>query len=105
MNLNFKSNAIAAIMRMYRQEMEFKLLTIKERKEGYSIEFNANAMVETDYKTRMEGYKTLQGSGAITANDIARLEGFETFKNGDKHYIFNQVVAIEDMNSNTSTNE
>ncbi len=100
LNLNFKINTISAILRMYRQELEFKLLTKDERKSGISIEFNANAMVETDYRTRTDGYKTLQGVGAITPNDIAKLEGYPTFKNGDKHYIFNQMTAIEDMNNN-----
>lgn len=105
LQLNFKVNTMAAILRMYRQEMEFKLLSQKERKSGLSIEFNSDAMVETDYKTRIDGYGKLQGTGAITPNDIAKKEGYKTFKNGDKHYMFNQYVALEDITKPNNIDE
>ncbi|MFW6015328.1 MAG: phage portal protein [bacterium] len=100
MQLNFKVNTISAIARMYRQEMELKLLTESERKEGKSIEFTLHGLVETDHKTRIEGYRTLTNIGAISPNTIAKLEGYETFPGGDKHYIQSNLQAIEDMDNN-----
>lgn len=93
--LNFKVNTIAPILRMYRQELEFKLLTEKERNEGVTIEFNSMAMVETDHKTRMEGYKALSNVAGITPNEILKLEGMETFEGGDQHFIMSNMMAAE----------
>lgn len=95
LQLNFKANTIDAIARMYRQELEFKLLTLQERTDGKSIEFNFMAFVETDAKTRFEGYKTLFNLGSITPNKISALEGFETFEQGDLHFLPGGYTAVE----------
>lgn len=94
--LGFKVNTISAIARMYRQEFEQKLLTTDERKNGKSIEFVTQALVETDIVTRSNYYKTMQDLGVMTPNQIALLEGLPTFEGGDKHYMSSQTVAIED---------
>lgn len=100
--ISFKVNTVSPITRMYRQEMEFKLLTTAERKLGKSIEFNMMAMVETDSKTRFEGYKVLSSIGAISPNKIAALEGLETFKGGDLHYVqTQQLVPLEQAQEKT----
>lgn len=95
LQLNFKVNSISAIARMYRQELEFKLLTTAERKAGKSIEFALGGLVETDYKTRLEGHKTLANIGVVTPNAIARMEGFETYEAGDDHYIMSNMQSVE----------
>lgn len=97
LQLNYKANTVASTARMYRQEMEFKLLTGTERKAGYSIEFNTSAMLELDQKTKMESYKTLIQHGVITPNTVAKLENYETFAQGNYHYLFNQVQPLESL--------
>jgi len=94
--LNFKVNTISAIARMYRQELEMKLLTTDERKNGKSIEFVTQALIETDIATRSAYYKTMQDLGVMTPNQIALLEGLPTFDGGDKHYMSSQTTALED---------
>lgn len=98
LQLNYKINTIRPILRMYRQELESKLLTPEERLEGISIEFNTNAIVETDSKTRIENTKSLFGMGAITPNDICKLEGQPTYKGGDQHFILTQLMSVEAYN-------
>lgn len=95
MEIGFKADTISPIARMYRQELEFKLLTTEERKKGKSIEFNLNAMIETDHKTRLEGYKTLSQIGAISPNKIAQLENLETDINGDVRLIPMNMMTLE----------
>lgn len=101
LQLNYKINTIRPILRNYRQEMEFKLLTTKERLMGKSIEFNTNSIVETDSKTRIENFKQLFSMGTISPNDIAKYEGYKTFEGGDNHYLLSQYMSLE--NNNTTT--
>jgi len=106
LQLNYKTNTIRPILRMYRQELEFKLLTSEERINGMSIEFNTNALVENDAKTRIENMKSLFGMGVITPNQMAKIEGFPTYaQGGDDHYILTQVKSIESGVLNNKTDQ
>ena len=95
MSLDFKSNTISPIARMYRQELEHKLLTSEERKNNKSIEFSLQALVETDLKAKTDYYKQLFSMGVFTQNQIAALEGIPLFDGGDKHYVFEQLRVID----------
>jgi len=97
--LNFKVNTISAIARMYRQELEFKMLTTQERKTGKSIEFVTQALIETDIVTRSSYFKAMQDMGVMTSNQIALLEGLPTYPEGDKHYMSTQTTAVEDRDA------
>jgi len=97
MNIGFKGDTITPIARMYRQELELKLLTAKQRKDGVSIAFNLNAMVETDYKSRIEGYKTLSQIGVISPNKIASIENLETDINGDVRLVPMNFMTLEKL--------
>lgn len=104
--IGFKVNTMSAIARMYRQEFEYKLLTTQERsKSKHSIEFNLMAMVETDHKTRFEGYRILSNVGALTPNTIAMLEGLETYEGGDDHYIQTNMQSVEFYNKTKKEKE
>lgn len=91
-----KVNTMSSIARMYRQELEYKCLTSDERKKKLrSIEYNLMALVETDHRTRLEGYRILANIGSITPNKIAMLEGLETYEGGDDHYIQTNMMSVE----------
>jgi len=98
LQLNYKINTIRPIHRMYRQEMEFKLLTTQERINGKSIEFNTNAIVETSMSERIAAFKELFSMGTISPNDIAKYEGYPTFEGGDDHFLLNQYMSLENIN-------
>ncbi|WP_017732720.1 phage portal protein [Nafulsella turpanensis] len=103
--LNFKTNTLQPIARMYRQELEKKLLTDQDIAESVSIEFNLNALVEVDQNTRINNLKTLHSMGVVTANAIAKLEGFETFEGGDYHYMQMQYQPLELQGKPTEENQ
>ncbi len=94
MSIGFKADTISPIARMYRQELEMKLLTTAQRAAGESIEFNLNAMIETDHQTRYEGYYKLFQCGAISPNDINRIENMPTSPEGDDRYIPMNFVKL-----------
>jgi HK97 family phage portal protein len=112
MNIGFKGETISPNAKMYRQEFEFKLLTAKQRIDGESIEFNLNAMIETDYTTRMNGYKQLVSSGSMSPNDVCRIENLPTDPDGDVRMVPMNMMALEKLtkqdintkNNNGSTN-
>lgn len=83
----FATFGLGPIVRMYRQEMEFKLLTEEERKEGLSIEFVLQALIETDLTTKVNYYRAMQSMGVLSGNQIALKEGLPTYPSGDVHYI------------------
>lgn len=100
----FKATTLSAITRMYRQELEFKLLSISERINGVSIEFNMQALVEADITTRSTYFKTLSSMGVITPNDICIKEGFATYPEGNKHYIPGNYLTVEQIGNKSNVN-
>lgn len=53
-NLKFLSDTLLIIFEAIEQEMDWKLLTEKERSLGYKIRFNINVLLRTDSKTQSE---------------------------------------------------
>lgn len=94
--LNFKTTTLQPIARMYRQELEKKLLFPADLAADISIEFNLNAIVEVDMSTRMNYLKTMHGMGVISSNAVAKMEGFETYEGGDLHFIQSQNIPVEE---------
>lgn len=101
MMLDFKVQTLSAIGRMYRQELEAKLLNQNERIKGISIEFNYNALLETDSTTRINNLRTLEGMGVVTINDIAKIEGYATYPEGNKHFMPGNYLTVEEMANRT----
>lgn len=95
MMLDFKVQTLSAIGRMYRQELESKLLSERERLNGVSIEFNYEALLETDSTTRINNLRTLEGMGVVTINDIAKIEGYKTYPEGDFHMMPGNYLPVE----------
>lgn len=84
MGLQFKTNTLMYITKMYRQELERKLLDIND--EVHTIEFNTDSLVEIDYNTKVQGTIAQKNAGLLSPNDANRILGNKTFENGDYHY-------------------
>ena len=97
MLLDFKVSTLSAIGRLYRQELESKLLTTEERLNGISIEFNFNALMETDSTTRVNNLKTMASMGVISINDIAKIEGWPTFPLGEARLVPGNYLDLKDI--------
>lgn len=98
MQLGFITDAFAAIARMYRKELEKKLLYKDEILGGKSIEFNLRAMVETDHKTRTDILLNEVKGGVRTINEYRREEDLPSVEGGDTLLTFNQNTPISQMN-------
>jgi HK97 family phage portal protein len=103
---NFATFGLGPITRMYRQELEFKLLTEEERQSGRSIEFVLQALIETDLATKVNYYKSMFGLGVLTGNQIALKEGLPTYEGGNTHYIpSNNMTPVDETEPDTSAIE
>jgi len=99
---NFATFGIGPIARMYKQELEFKLLTYDERKAGYSIDFDLKTLIELDTKTKLSYYNDLYKMAVLSPNQIAISEGLPTFKGGDTRFIqANNMADISNPDAST----
>lgn len=97
---SFTTFGLGPIARMYRQELEFKLLSESERKSGKTIEFNLQSIIETDLKTKVAYYKEMFNMGVLSGNQIAISEGLPAYPGGEKHFIpSNNLTPVEDAST------
>jgi HK97 family phage portal protein len=93
----FMATTLGSILRCYRQELESKLLTPTERINGISIEFNTEAYFELDSKSRIENLRTLANLGVISINDIAKMEGWAQYPEGDAHLVPGNYLDVKQI--------
>ena len=80
-NEEFYRDTLHPIFNMYEQELTYKLLTQKEIESGMFFQFNVDAILRTDLKTRYEAYGLGIEKGFLTPNearnkeDMPRIEG------------------------------
>jgi HK97 family phage portal protein len=67
----------------WEQELTRKLLTPKERAEGYYVKFNLNALMRGDMKARADFYERLRKMRAMSANEVRALEEMNPYPGGD----------------------
>lgn len=73
--LAFVSNTISPILVSLEQELDYKLLSQSERKQGYKIRFNINGLLRTTPKTQQEIICNYVKQGVYSLNYGKRLAG------------------------------
>lgn len=91
----FKVNTISPIARMYRQELENKLLFDNEIDNNISIEFNMNSLVEGDMITRSNYLGNLTKSGIMKLSAAAQIEGLEVSPEIDYNFLQSQNQPLQ----------
>ena len=84
-NLNYLADTLDPWMVCFEHECRKKLLTEAEKENGsFYFEFNRNSIIQVDFKTRMEGYKTgLATAPFLTINEVREKENMNTVPEGD----------------------
>lgn len=104
-SLEFVQFTMLPWIKRIEQALTVSLLSLEEQDE-YSIKFNVDTLLRGDYKTRTEGYKTMQMMGNLTINDVLRLENMNTIgPDGDERYVQLNMTTIDkikegDINAN-----
>ncbi|SKC53552.1 phage portal protein [Ohtaekwangia koreensis] len=106
--LNFKNQVLGSICNIIRCELEAKLLSIQERINGATIEFDFKPLMDTDMTTRANVAKTLNNMGALSPNEVRKEFNLERIDNPemDKYYaqVQYQPLGTPANNFNTTTN-
>lgn len=77
--IDFIQNCIAPEVTLIEQELNRKLLTDNEIRDGYYFKFNINALMRSDMTTRAQYYREMVSMGAMTLNEIRGLEDLESY--------------------------
>ncbi|MCS4469409.1 phage portal protein [Clostridium botulinum] len=76
-NIKYLTECLLVIFEQIEQEMDWKLLTPRERELGYKVRFNINVLLRTDSKTQSEVISTYVKNGVYDldyAKDIVGVE-------------------------------
>lgn len=65
------------------QELEYKFLSSKERKQGYKPRFNTGVLLRTSAKTQQEILCAYQKNGIYTTNDCRKILNMKDIEGGD----------------------
>lgn len=76
-NLKFLQDTLLIIFEAIEQEMDYKLLTEAERKQGYKIRFNVNVLLRTDQKTQAEVINSYVHNGVYDIDKARDILGIE----------------------------
>ena len=86
--IEFTTNVILPLARVFEAAMERDLLTPEDRAAGVIIRFNLDAVQRGDFKTRQEGRQIQRNAGVISANEWRMSEGMKPRPDteGDAYY-------------------
>lgn len=78
----------------YEQEIDYKLLTEEERKQGVFIRFNVDAILRSSLKERYEAYNQGIQGGFLKPNEAREKENLEPEPEGDKLYFNGNMIPV-----------
>ena len=87
-NRAFLSDTLQNVITQYEQEFDEKLLTSRERKDGYFNKFVLDSLLRSDFAQRMAGYKDAVQNGIYTPAECRSLEDL-SFKEGSDELVVN----------------
>ena len=82
-------------------EMNYKLFRTNEVGKTF-IEFNVNALLRGDVKSRNEAYKTAITNGYMSINEVRQKENLNSIEGGDKHFMQMNMTTIEKIGEDAS---
>lgn len=85
-SIEFVTDTLLPWVRRFEARAESWLLSERDRL-THSVEFNLRGLLRGDAKARGELYRVMFYSGAISANEIRRMEGLNPVEGGDRFYV------------------
>ena len=95
-NIEFATYTLNGWITKWEQEINRKLFKPSEKKRLY-VKYNMNGLLKADTKSRGEFYKALSSIGAITPNQIAKLENMNPVEGGDRSFRQMQDIPLDKM--------
>ena len=82
----------------------YRDLLVQSERNRFFAEHRVDGLLRGDSKSRSEFYKSLFSVGAMSINDIRRLENENSITGGDNHYLQMQQVPIDQLGQESETN-
>lgn len=94
MTLEFLTMTIVSIVTMYEQEMDWRLLTPQQRREGWHFRFETEAMLRCDMTTKANYYFQAVRTGYLLINDVRAKEYLPPLPGGDVPMISKDLAPL-----------
>ena len=95
--LAFLVDTISVRLKAYEEEINRKVLTPRQQKEGYYYKFNEKAALRTDAKTQMEILANGVSNGVYTSNEAREKLDLPKREGGDFLIVNGSMVRLEDV--------
>lgn len=97
-NKAFYSDTLQNVLTVYEQELNYKALTSEEQKKGYYWQFNVDAILRSDLKTRYEAYTLAVNSGWESRKEVREKEELPYIPGTEKLTVNNgAAIPLDDL--------
>lgn len=100
-SLSFLVNTLLVLITSIEQELNYKLLTQSERKQGYYFEFNQGVLLRVDSQTQADILTKYVASGIRLPNEARVLLGEKRLPDGDDLIVNAGVLKLKDIGKDT----
>ncbi len=94
--LGFQKFTLRKRLKKIEQSIRKQLLTVDDRRQGYTVSFNLEDLLRGDSRARSDFYRALLDGGVITINEVRALEGLPPVEGGDIPRMQMQNVPISE---------
>lgn len=98
-NLAFLVDTLLFILKQYEEELNYKLLSDKEIRQGYYFKFNTAMLLRADAKTQVESLVTGINGGLYTNNEARAYLDLEAKEGGDHLIVNGSMIRLEQVGS------
>lgn len=96
-NLAFLIDTLLFIIKQYEEELNFKLLSDKEIKQGYYFKFNTAMLLRADFKTQVESLVKGISGGLYTNNEARAYIDLDAKPGGDHLIVNGSMIRVEQV--------
>lgn len=103
-NLAFLVDTLLFILKQYEEELNYKLLSDLELKQGYFFKFNTGMLLRADMKTQIESITKAISNGLYTPNEGRAYLDLEAKDGGDSLIVNGSMIRVEQVGSQYGAN-
>ncbi len=103
-SLSYLVNTLQILLQSIETELNYKLLTAKERQQGYYFEFDETVLLRTDAKTQSEIINSYIQNSVLTPNEGRLRLGMPKNPDGDDLIANSGVLKLKDLYKTASNN-
>lgn len=96
-NLSFYVDTLLFILNAYEQEDSYKLLSSKEREQGYFLKRNVKGILRADFKSQMQSLVQAVNTGIMQVNEARRELDLTKVTGGDANIVNGTYINIADV--------